>query len=104
MFEWCKQEKPAPIVATKTVDGEWLIQANQVVGEATKRWSELWTGSHSRDVTCSYDFVGTLPALKPLQPQELWDIIRRIGIGKAVGMDAWGPAELKALPWKPSSN
>eukprot|EP00972_Heterocapsa_arctica_P116357 16452390-Heterocapsa_arctica.AAC.1 len=44
--------------------------------------------------------VASLLALKPLKPQELWDIIRRIGIGKAVGMDAWGPAELKALPWE----
>eukprot|EP00972_Heterocapsa_arctica_P011427 1675091-Heterocapsa_arctica.AAC.1 len=44
IFEWCKQEKPAPIVATKTVEGDWLIQANQVVGEATNRWSELWNG------------------------------------------------------------
>eukprot|EP00972_Heterocapsa_arctica_P044726 6599226-Heterocapsa_arctica.AAC.1 len=48
----------------------------------------------------SYDFVGTLSELEPLKTQELWDIIRRIGTGKAVGMDAWGPAELKALPWE----
>eukprot|EP00972_Heterocapsa_arctica_P013040 1916643-Heterocapsa_arctica.AAC.1 len=81
------------MVATKTVEGEWLIQASQVVGEATNRWSELWTGSHSRDVMCYHEFVGSLSALKPLQPQELWDIVRRIGTGKAVGMDAWGPWE-----------
>eukprot|EP00972_Heterocapsa_arctica_P063801 9413190-Heterocapsa_arctica.AAC.1 len=46
----------------------------------------------------SYECVVTLHELKPLQPQELWEIIRRIGTGKAVGMDAWGPTELKALP------
>eukprot|EP00972_Heterocapsa_arctica_P026905 3959783-Heterocapsa_arctica.AAC.1 len=48
----------------------------------------------------SVDFVETLPKLEPLQTHELWNIIRKIGIGKAVGMDAWGPAELKALPWE----
>mgnify|MGYP000332246113 CR=1 FL=1 len=48
----------------------------------------------------SYDFVDTLPELEPLKPQELWNIIKQIGTGKAVGMDAWGPAELKALPWQ----
>eukprot|EP00972_Heterocapsa_arctica_P069084 10207631-Heterocapsa_arctica.AAC.1 len=36
IFNWCKKELPAPIVATKNKK-EWLIQANQVVGEATER-------------------------------------------------------------------
>eukprot|EP00972_Heterocapsa_arctica_P095956 14158648-Heterocapsa_arctica.AAC.1 len=36
IYDWCKQEKPAPIVATKTAQGEWVLQANQAVGEATK--------------------------------------------------------------------
>eukprot|EP00972_Heterocapsa_arctica_P066736 9848072-Heterocapsa_arctica.AAC.1 len=100
IYEWCKQEKPAPIVATKNLQGEWVLQANQVVGEATRKWSELWCGAQDRDVILSFDFVETLPELDPLQPRELWNIIRRIGTGKAVGMDAWGPAELKALPWQ----
>eukprot|EP00972_Heterocapsa_arctica_P018268 2698116-Heterocapsa_arctica.AAC.1 len=39
----------------KTRKWEWLIQANQVVEEATEVWSDLWTGSHSRDVMISYD-------------------------------------------------
>eukprot|EP00972_Heterocapsa_arctica_P028706 4222790-Heterocapsa_arctica.AAC.1 len=37
IFNWCEKELPAPIVATKNKTGEWLIQANQVVGEATER-------------------------------------------------------------------
>eukprot|EP00972_Heterocapsa_arctica_P046397 6847566-Heterocapsa_arctica.AAC.1 len=35
IFEWCKPEKPAAIVAARNQEGEWLIQANQVVGKAT---------------------------------------------------------------------
>eukprot|EP00972_Heterocapsa_arctica_P091215 13459725-Heterocapsa_arctica.AAC.1 len=50
IYDWCKQEKPAPIVATKTAQGEWALQANLVLGEATRKWSELWCGSQASDV------------------------------------------------------
>eukprot|EP00972_Heterocapsa_arctica_P011140 1631425-Heterocapsa_arctica.AAC.1 len=83
VFDWRKQERPAPIVATTNKEGTWLIQADKVVGEATRQRSELWTGAPGEDVMQAAKDVANMTTLDPLQPEELWDIIRRIPIGKA---------------------
>ena len=82
----------------------------EVVAEATRQWSALWQpGPRQLEAMPpqpgddAVPDVAQLPGMGPLDGNTLWDIARRLPSSKAQGLDAWGPAELRALPRGPAA-
>ena len=73
------------------------MDPSSVMGHATECWATLWkTGNEMQEpVGLPFD---ELPGMPPLQGELLRQIATHIHVGRAGGLDAWGPWESRRLP------
>ena len=98
LYAWCRGEKPPSIVATTDATGEWLMQPDEVVGEATRQWEALWSPPNGGGEPPPGLPFNELPGMEPLTGGLLRGIVARMSVHKAGGLDAWSVRELRALP------